>query len=206
MAARVSSFSKKSLETFLTELGSSAPSPGGGTAAALTAAQGAALLEMVARLNDARSRKKDPKGSHSAARKRISEFAKARSFFLELMTDDAKAFDAISAAYSKGKEHPAYQKALLKGYSVPLEIGERAVAALRKGLEERERTSKWLYSDLVEAGILLDAAFGAARLNVEINLKDLRDRALADKVTRELDELERESGRLKNELKGGSSS
>ncbi len=206
MASRTSDLSKKSLETFLAELGSAAPSPGGGTAAALTAAQGAALLEMVARLNDARSRKKNPKDSHSAARTRISEFAKTRSRFLKLMTDDAKAFEAISAAYSKGKEHSAYQKTLLKGYSVPLEIAERAVAALQKGQEERERTSKWLYSDLVEAGILLDAAFGAARLNVEINLKDMRDRALAGRVSAKLDALEAESGRLKNALKAGAPS
>jgi formiminotetrahydrofolate cyclodeaminase len=203
MAARASSFSKKPLEKFLTELGSSAPSPGGGTAAALTAAQGAALLEMVARLNDARFRKKDPKGDHSAPRARVSAFSKARSRFLKLMTDDAKAFDAISAAYSKGNEHPAYQKSLLKGYSVPLEIAEQAVAALQRGQEERGRTSKWLYSDLTEAGILLDAAFSAARLNVEINLKDIRDRDLAGRVSARLDELEAESGRLKNALKAG---
>ena len=206
MAVRASSFSKKSLETFLTELGSSAPSPGGGTAAALTAAQGAALLEMVAHLNDARFRKKDPKGDHSAAKKRISVFAKARSNFLKLMTEDAKAFGAISAAYSMGKGHPSYQRALLKGYSVPLEMAKSAVAIMASGLEERIRTSKWLYSDLAEAGILLDAAFSAARLNVEINLKDMRDRDLAGRVSAKLDELEAESGRLKNTLKAGAPS
>jgi formiminotetrahydrofolate cyclodeaminase len=203
MAARTPAFEKKSLEKFLTELGSAEPSPGGGAAAALTGAQGAALLEMVARLNDARFRKKNAKADHSAARKRISGFAGLRAHFLRLLAQDAKAFEIISAAYSKGKEHPSYQKALLKGYSVPLEMAESVVKALTKGLEERERTSKWLYSDLAEAGILLDAAFGAARLNVEINLNDLKDRDLAGRVRAKLDALQSESARLKHVLTGG---
>jgi len=167
----------------------------------LTGAQGAALMEMVSRLNDSRFRKKDPKGDHSGAKKRVTAFKKAKARYLKLISDDAAAFQRISAAYKKGKDNSLYQSSLVKGYSVPLEMAELAIGTMRLGLEERSRTSKWLYSDLVEAGILLDAAYGAARLNVEINLKELSDRMTADRVTAKLDELESESNRLKNELK-----
>lgn len=203
MAPRNPVFSKNSLEKFLEILGSDSPSPGGGAAAALTGAQGAALIEMVSRLNDARFRKKDPKGDHSQAKKRIAVFEKSRLRYLKLISDDTAAFQKISQAYRKGKDSPSYQTALMKGYSVPLEMAELAVNTMRSGLDERGRTSKWLYSDLVEAGILLDAAFCAARLNVEINLKDLADQSTAGRVTTKLDELQRESSQLKNELKGG---
>ncbi|MGH7198167.1 MAG: cyclodeaminase/cyclohydrolase family protein [Candidatus Omnitrophota bacterium] len=203
MAARTPGFSKTSLIKFLDELGSSAPSPGGGAAAALTGAQGVALIEMVARLNDARFRKKEPKADPSAAKQRIGDLKKAKLRFLELIQEDVAAFQAISAAYKKGKENPAYQKALVKGYSAPLEMAELAVQAMQRGLEEKDRTSQWLYSDLAEAGILLDATYAAARLNVEINLKDLADRNASNRAAARLIELASRSSNLKNQLRAG---
>ncbi len=197
---------KKTLKAFLDELGSAAPSPGGGAAAALTAATGTALLEMVSRINDARFRKKEPKADHSQARRRIAEFKKTRLRFLKLISLDTAAFKAISASYKKGKQHPSYQAALKKGYSAPMEICELAVKSMEVGLSETNRTSKWLYSDLVEAGILLNASFGSARLNVQINLNDLNDRERARRIEGRLKMLTEKSAKLKSQLKGETSS
>jgi formiminotetrahydrofolate cyclodeaminase len=193
----------KSLKGFLDDLGSSAPSPGGGAAAALVASTGTALLEMVARLNDARFRKKDPKADVKPARERITLFRSNRLRFLKLIRIDAAAFKAVSAAYKKGKDHPSFQPALKKGYSAPMEICELAVKMMASGLLEKDRTSKWLYSDLAEAGILLDAAYQSARYNVEINLKDLTDRELAGRIAGRLEMLKSRSAKYRDELRGG---
>jgi len=193
----------RSLRGFLDELGSAAPAPGGGAAAALVASTGTALLEMVGRLNDARLRKKDPKADHKIAKERIMLFKANRLRFLKLIQIDAAAFKTVSAAYKKGKEHPSFQPALKKGYSSPMEICELAVKMMAAGLLEKERTSKWLYSDLAEAGILLDAAYQSARYNVEINLKDLEDRELAGRILGRLDMLRGQSAKLRDELRAG---
>lgn len=193
----------KSLKGFLDELGSAAPSPGGGAAAALVASTGTALLEMVARLNDTRLRKKDPKADKNPAKERITLFKSNRLRFLKLIQIDAAAFKAVSAAYKKGKDHPSFQPALKKGYSAPMEICELAVKMMTIGLLEKDRTSKWLYSDLAEAGILLDAAYRSARYNVEINLKDLEDRELAGRITGRLEMLKSQSAKHRDELVGG---
>lgn len=156
---------------------------------------------MVARLNDARFRKKDPKADVKPARERITLFRSNRLRFLKLIRIDAAAFKAVSAAYKKGKDHPSFQPALKKGYSAPMEICELAVKMMASGLLEKDRTSKWLYSDLAEAGILLDAAYQSARYNVEINLKDLTDRELAGRIAGRLEMLKSRSAKYREDRK-----
>jgi formiminotetrahydrofolate cyclodeaminase len=46
-------------------------------------------------------------------------------------------------------------------------------------------------SDLVEAGILLEAAFQSARLNVEVNLALMNDRRMVSQFRRDLKRLTR---------------
>src|SRR5438067_1336163 len=81
---------------YLQRLGSSDPTPGGGAAAALTAATGAALIEMTANLTVGRQRYADVE----QLAKSIAERAAAlRQRFAQLGDDDEQVFQQVGAAY-----------------------------------------------------------------------------------------------------------
>ena len=171
------------LERFLAELGSKKGAPGGGAAAALVGASGAALVEMVARLNDVRMRR----SSGNALRA-----ARIRRSLQRSIAEDVRVFHKIQKLYRVRKARPAaWQRALKNGAAVPLGMAERCTAAAALASAEKARTSAWLESDRREALILLRAAYDSARLNVEINLKEIRDRAYNDRSKRKLEEWRR---------------
>ena len=167
---KISDYSKLAVGHFLRELGSASPAPGGGAAAALTASLGAALLEMVARLN------KDG----AAAKK--AEGIKNR--LASLMVLDAKAFEKIYTLYKKKTSccAPRYQTALKNAAATPEEICLLSAQGVKLALSQNNKTSAWLISDLKEAAILFKASFESARLNVNVNLKGFHDTASAKKI------------------------
>jgi len=90
-------FKNISIEDYLRKLGSGDPTPGGGAAAALTSAQGAALIMMVA--------------NHTIGKPRYAEFEELNTYILEEaeillgrleegMDNDAEAFGKVSEAYA----------------------------------------------------------------------------------------------------------
>lgn len=161
------------LTQFLSDLGSKKGAPGGGAAAAVTGALGAALVEMTGRLNDARVQ-----SSSGAAKKSEALRIQLHS----LIARDARAFLHIQKIYKIRKSKPAqWQAALRNGAAVPLKICQICADAAVLAKKEKSRTSAWLESDRLEALILLGAAFRAAELNVEINLKEMWDVRLIKK-------------------------
>src|SRR2546423_2041054 len=84
------------LRDFLQRLGSSNPTPGGGTAAAVVGALGAALVEMTANLTIGRPRLADVE---ERARRIEQRAAELREKLARLGDADADAFDQVSAAY-----------------------------------------------------------------------------------------------------------
>ena len=94
-------FSELSIRQFLATLASSAPTPGGGTAAAIAGAMGAGLAEMVGALTLSREKFAPV---HDAMRS-ISEAARrAREEFLGLASEDSEAYDAVVAARKLARE------------------------------------------------------------------------------------------------------
>ena len=89
------SIRRLSLDDFLSSLASEAPTPGGGTAAAVIGAMGAALAEMVAGLTLAREKYA---AVHETMREIAALAARARADFLALADQDAAAYDQVIAA------------------------------------------------------------------------------------------------------------
>jgi methenyltetrahydrofolate cyclohydrolase len=191
-------FSKDTIKAFLENLGSISSTPGGGAAAALTAATGAALIEMTSRINAKRALKKEALVS-TEAKKIIAQSSAMKTRFVQLMTLDAQAFAKLSIYFRADKSSVAYQKALKKCAGVPLEICELAVKGLGLAVSEKKRTNQWLASDLAEAAILLETAVKIGRLNVEINLHELADKTFVNKTRKHLDELEKKASALKKD-------
>ena len=187
-------FVKQSIGSFLRELGSDSASPGGGAAAALSGALGVSLIEMVSRINVKRA-------PSAHFRKNISRLEKNRTRFGELMRLDAEAFLKLCKFSKEERRGSRYQSVLRRAAGVPMEICELAVESLAIGQFEINRTSRWLASDLAEAGILLRASFNSGRLNVEINLRSIQDKIFLRKTNSRLDRLEKEADILNRKIK-----
>ena len=188
-----------SLESFLQELGSAEPVPGGGSAAALVLAQAAALGEMTARLNSKRAikqrLKKDP------SRKNIGPLSVIRKKLLSLLQEDAGIFLILSKFKKEDRVKPVYQKALVKAAAVPYRMCVLAGQGIELAASEKTRTSAWLYSDLLESAVLFEAGFRAARLNVEINLNSMKNKKTIQKTRADLDKIAKKIERINHELR-----
>lgn len=181
---------EKNIDKFLEALASSAPTPGGGGAAALCGALGIALGNMVGSLTLGKKKYAD-------VQEDIAELnAKAealRAGFVALVDADAEAFAPLSRAYSIPKDDPArdeiMEPALLKAAEAPLEIMRKCAEALELISGYAAKGSALAISDAGCAAALCGAAMEAAALNVKINTKSMKNRALADNINAEMNEL-----------------
>lgn len=181
---------EKNVDKFLAELASSAPTPGGGGAAALCGALGIALGNMVGSLTLGKKKYAD-------VQEDIAELnAKAealRAGFVALVDADAEAFAPLSRAYSIPKDDPArdeiMEPALLKAAEAPLEIMRKCAEALELIFGYAAKGSALAISDAGCAAALCGAAMEAAALNVKINTKSMKNRAVADNINAEMNEL-----------------
>lgn len=181
---------EKNIDRFLEALASSAPTPGGGGAAALCGALGIALGNMVGSLTLGKKKYAD-------VQEDIAELnAKAealRAGFVALVDADAEAFAPLSRAYSIPKDDPArdeiMEPALLKAAEAPLEIMRKCAEALELISGYAAKGSALAISDAGCAAALCGAAMEAAALNVKINTKSMKNRAVADSINAEMNEL-----------------
>lgn len=149
---------------FLAVLGSTEPVPGGGTAAALSGALAAALVQKVAALAQRRGR------AGGEAVERAQAFVRK---FLELGQADAEAYAAVVEAQKTGGT--ALSKALAKAAGVPLEVAQKSLALM--DLAERLLTvcPKSARSDLACAARLAWAACLSALYTVDANAGGIGD-------------------------------
>ena len=157
-------FKNYSLSEYTRVLSLKVPAPGGGSAAAATAALGAALLSMVANysLGKTGSRTKEQKINASL---KASEGLRKR--FLMLIDLDAQAYlNVVKARKAAPTKRAAARR---KAAEVPLEICKLCYKAVQLSPILVRYGNKYLVSDVKVALELLLAAFNAARINVEIN-------------------------------------
>ena len=173
------------VDGFLDALASERPTPGGGAAAALSGAAGAALLAMVARLSSGRKGYETLEGRMAE----VAALADAeRAALTALASRDAAAFDAVMAAYrqphrtdgERVARTAAVQSALTGAAEVPLEVARRAAALLPTARELVETGNANATSDAYSAGQLLHTAVAGALANVSVNLAAMSDSSRAD--------------------------
>lgn len=181
---------EKNVDKFLAELASSAPTPGGGGAAALCGALGIALGNMVGNLTLGKKKYADVQEDIAALNQRAEAI---RADFVALIDADAEAFAPLSRAYSIPKDDPArdeiMEPALLKAAEAPLEIMRKCAEALELISGYAAKGSALAISDAGCAAALCGAAMEAAALNVKINTKSMKNRAVADNINAEMNEL-----------------
>ncbi len=154
-------FRNYSLSEYSRVLSLKIPAPGGGSAAAATAALGAALLSMVANYSIGKS------SNEQKIKASLKQSEQLRKRFLQLVDLDAQAY--LNVVKTR-KASPAKRAAARrKATEVPLEICKLCYKAVQLSPTLVRYGNKYLISDVKVALELLLAAFNAAKLNVEIN-------------------------------------
>lgn len=157
-------FRNYSLTEYTRVLSLKVPAPGGGSAAALTAALGAALLSMVANYSLGKT---TSRASEQKIKTSLKQSEQLRKRFLALVDLDAKAY--LNVVKTR-KAAPAKRNAARrKAAEVPLEVCKLCYKAVQLSPALVRYGNKYLVSDVKVALELLLAAFNAARINVEIN-------------------------------------
>lgn len=181
-----------SCEAFLEDLAGSAPAPGGGGAAALVGAAGAALGNMVGSLTIGKKKYAAVEADILILNRRAAALRKR----LEgLVQADADAFAPLAAAYKLPKETPEQQAhkaavleaALEEACAVPLEIMSACCEGIALAAEYAEKGSVMAVSDAGCAALFCKAALQAAGLNVSINTRLMADKAHAAALNAQAD-------------------
>ena len=179
-----------SCRDFAALLGSAEPAPGGGGAAALTGALGAALGEMVGSLSRGKA-SLEPYAQE--LEKAGEELERLRLELLDAIQGDAKGFLPLAAAYRISKEDPqrsaVIESASQEACAVPLRIMELCVEALEPLSVMAQYGSKLARSDAGCAAALLRSALEAGGLNLLVNSRSYRDKPWAKKLEDKADKL-----------------
>ena len=170
---------------FVDLLASDAPAPGGGSAAALEGAIGAALTAMVCGLT--KGKKKFAEFNDLAVETEVKALA-LKDRFVDVMDRDTEAFNVVSAAFGMPKEtdeekaarSAAIQKGLEGCTATPFEMMEIAVETLELTDSILGKSNDSAASDLGVSALSLRAAVQGAWLNVLINIGSLKNKELAE--------------------------
>jgi formiminotetrahydrofolate cyclodeaminase len=188
------SVTRSSVEQFLDDLAGGNPTPGGGSAAAIMGAMGAALVSMVCNVTIG---KKGYEGVEAEMRTILRESERVRGRLTAMVAEDIAAFDSIMAAYKlpkisdedKTRRAAAIQAGLRRATEAPLDCARVCAEVIALARRASEHGYLHVISD---GGVGVLAGFTGLRsaaLNVYINAPALKDRAFAEAATAEIETL-----------------
>ena len=191
--------------TFLDDLASAAPTPGGGSASAYTGALAAGLVAMVARLTVGKRKYKAVEEQMWAL---IEQAEDLRAALTDAVEEDAIAFDAVMAAFKlpkstdeeKTARTQAIQAATLRATEVPLDTAAKSVQVMELALQAAAQGNTNAITDAGTAAAFARAALTGAGLNVRINLASLDAKATVRKLTKQLKALEKNAAKLEKQI------
>ena len=182
----------ESIDTYLERLASRDAVPGGGSAAALTGAFGAALVAMVGRIAG-----RSDEGLVSKADRLRAELLEARS-----RDEDAYAAVVEAQALPKGNDaeisarRQALDHALARAAQVPLEAARLSLEVLRLSGRLAHTPKSALASDVGCAAEFAYAALAACAYNVRITHRYMREGPTVRKQAAELVGYEGEASQI----------
>jgi glutamate formiminotransferase/formiminotetrahydrofolate cyclodeaminase len=204
-AENTASRSAANCPSFIEELASPTPTPGGGSAAAYAGAMGAALVSMVAGLTIGKKKYAEVEAEMQAIRVMAE---KLRKELTHAVDDDASAFEALMGTFKLPKEteeqktarNAAIINATLNAARVPLHVAGDSVKVMELAVKCARRGNVNAVSDAMSGFAMARAALTAAGYNVRINLNSLEDKSAGEKMLAELAELESTAGKLEREI------
>ncbi|GAB3223300.1 cyclodeaminase/cyclohydrolase family protein [Glycomyces halotolerans] len=184
---------KTTIEEWLADLASERPAPGGGAAAGLNAAVGAALVSMVCNLTIGKPKFAE---HEQVMREALAEAERLRGESLRLAEEDAEAFSGVVAAYKlpkgtdeeKAARTAAIQKGLVEAAEVPLAAAKVAAEVIRLSGRVLDGSNPNVLSDVAVAASSAKSALESAALNVDINLASIKDAGERERLAGALNE------------------
>ena len=161
-------YKDSSLKQYLDDLAAKLPAPGGGSAAALSAALGVSLISMVVNFTLGKPKYAKYEGELKAI---ILKSENLREEFLNLVDLDVTAYQS---------------KNIRDALDVPFMVCRLSFEAIKLCPPLVKKGNINLISDVAVAAVLLESAFSSAYFNVEINLKSLADKKLTKSINKEL--------------------
>ena len=195
----------KPVTSFLDELASNVPAPGGGSVASLSGALGAALVSMVCNLTLG---KKGYEGVQEEIQALLAQSEGLRQEMTDLLEADVAAYTAYSQAAKMPRETDeqkatraaAMQAALKNATMVPMHIAETAVKVMDLCMPTAEKGNKGAVSDAGVAVLMAEAALRSAALNVLINLAAIKDPVFVADKRAQLDQLLAGKGAMRDQI------
>jgi len=189
------------LSDLLDAFSSADPTPGGGSASALSSAIGASLLMMVASLPKTRAGSTDDRAALAAAADAV---AGIRARLTAAIDEDTAAYDGVVAAYKLPKgtadeqavRKAAIQRALRAATDAPLLVMRESARALEEAAVVAAHGYKSAASDVGVAIAMLKAGAAGAKLNVDVNLEAIGDANYRGAVGGEARDLMEQAGAI----------
>lgn len=183
---------ERTIGAYLGTLGSSAPTPGGGSAAGVIGALGASLGLMVVSLTST-----DNAEAIAALEPAQDALVKLRGRFTSLAEADEQVFQGYRDAAGMPKGTPeekqarkaAMQDALKHAATVPLEMAEASIELAEALVPVQQHGNPHLLSDARIAMLCATACFEASRINVNVNLAMIKDDAWITDIASRVDSL-----------------
>lgn len=171
---------EKTVRSFVTELASDSPAPGGGSAAALAGSLGAALTTMVCNLSLDEEKFKQSLSEIQTIR---SEAAALMEKLMLAVDEDAQAFNEVMDAYKlpktsdeeKASRLATIQQSMKKAALLPLGVAGDCLTALKLAHRILPIGNANAASDAAVSGLMAYAAIQGALYNVKINLGFIKD-------------------------------
>ncbi|MBI2941592.1 MAG: cyclodeaminase/cyclohydrolase family protein [Chloroflexi bacterium] len=198
-------YSDLSLKEFTDQLAAGTPVPGGGGAAALAGALGAALVSMVSNLTVGRPRFRDVEAEIARA---LAASEEVRARLLALVDEDARAYGAVSAAYRLPRgtleERTAREAAIqaaFRGAMEPLfRIAEACVETLQLARVVAEKGNPGIVSDTAVGAQLALAALRGVAVTLQSNFGVIKDASAVQEASQTIGRLVAEAEAVEGEM------
>lgn len=182
----------KSVQVFLDELASKAPTPGGGSVSAVMGAQSAALTSMVCNLTIGKPKFADVEADMQAL---LEKSEALREKLTAMIKADVDVFERLMATYGlpkdtdeqKAARSAAIQAVLKDATEVPLACAHACAEAIALSRIAAEKGNPGVVSDAGVAAMAAYAGLKSAALNVYINVGSLKDHVFAEAKLAELE-------------------
>ncbi|SJZ53072.1 cyclodeaminase/cyclohydrolase family protein [Selenihalanaerobacter shriftii] len=196
---------EKKIAEFMEEFASKSPTPGGGSAAALSGALGAVSTCMVASLTVG---KDDYADVQEEMEELIDATTQLKEDYLDLVNEDMEVFGEYMDALQMPKEtdeekelrDKTMKKASIEATEVPFTMAKKSVDILKQAVIAAKKGNSHAVSDAGVGAIEAWAALEAAELNVNINLAFMSDEEYVAEKRKAMEELKAEAKELKEEV------
>ena len=196
-------FAKQQIESFVQDLNSAKPMPGGGSAAAICGAMAAALAGMSAHMTVG---KKKYAAVEDKMQEIITEAGTLQEAMLDMAQEDADMYSLVLQAYKLPNTTTEETEARKQAIE---EAGRTAVAASLKVTDACVRIMKLAYTTVTEgnrmmvtdgsaSALLARACQQVAAYNVRINLRGIKDKAAVTEAEQMLERHLSEGEELQN--------